>query len=129
MLSGKTTAVKEGDEYVINGSKMFITNGTLADFLLVFAVPTGTGTATRDTASSLSKRTGRASRRPKSRGRWASGLPTRQNFLQQCPNTAENLVGDVENEGFKQVMYLFNINRLIAAHQALGAARGLSKRP
>jgi alkylation response protein AidB-like acyl-CoA dehydrogenase len=37
---------------------------------------------------------------------------------------AENLVGGVENEGFKQVMYLFNINRLIAAASGIGVAQG-----
>ena len=38
VLLASTTAVKDGDEYVINGSKMFITNGTVADVALVFCV-------------------------------------------------------------------------------------------
>jgi hypothetical protein len=33
----RTTAVKEGDEYVLNGSKTFITNGVYSDYLIVFA--------------------------------------------------------------------------------------------
>jgi len=36
----------------------------------------------------------------------------------------KNLLGEVENEGFKQVMYLFNINRVIAGASGLGAAQG-----
>jgi len=37
---------------------------------------------------------------------------------------AENLIGGVENDGFKQVMYLFNINRLIAGASGIGVAQG-----
>jgi len=38
ILMGSTTAVKDGKEYIINGNKIFITNGTVADFLIVFCV-------------------------------------------------------------------------------------------
>lgn len=37
----KTTAVLDGDEYVINGSKTFITNGFLADLVIVVAATSG----------------------------------------------------------------------------------------
>ena len=36
LAAARTTAVKEGDEFVINGSKTFITNGTRADYLICF---------------------------------------------------------------------------------------------
>ncbi len=36
VTAAATTAIREGDEYIINGSKMFITNGDVADFILVF---------------------------------------------------------------------------------------------
>lgn len=38
ILQGTTTAVRDGSEYVINGNKMFITNGTVADLAVVFCV-------------------------------------------------------------------------------------------
>jgi alkylation response protein AidB-like acyl-CoA dehydrogenase len=37
---------------------------------------------------------------------------------------ARNLIGGVENQGFQQVMYLFNVNRLVAASQGVGVAQG-----
>jgi acyl-CoA dehydrogenase len=37
---------------------------------------------------------------------------------------ARNLIGETEGEGFKQVMYLFNVNRLVAASQGVGVAQG-----
>ncbi|MBW1768622.1 MAG: acyl-CoA dehydrogenase family protein, partial [Deltaproteobacteria bacterium] len=38
VVSGKTTALKDGDEYVINGSKIFITNGTICDYMITFCI-------------------------------------------------------------------------------------------
>jgi len=71
-----TTAIRDGSAWVINGTKMFATNGNVADFLRYFAEririaipPTG------DTASSSCQRTHRGTPPPKYTERWASGRP------------------------------------------------------
>lgn len=125
ILTGTTAAVRDGEDYVINGSKMFITNGTIADFLLVFAVT--------DPSSS---RYGRHSffivetDRPgfeavKLKGKMGiRASDTAEIAMNDVRVPKENLVGVVENKGFDQVMYLFNINRLVAGASGLGAAQG-----
>ena len=66
--SAATTAVRDGDEWVINGSKIFTTNGTLAKYVVVFCLTGPTcRTATDVTASSSSRRIGRVSRLARSK--------------------------------------------------------------
>jgi alkylation response protein AidB-like acyl-CoA dehydrogenase len=125
ILMGTTTAVRDGDDYVINGSKMFITNGTIADFLIVFAV-TNPGGNRYDRHSFFIVEANRpgfeATKITGKMGIRASD--TAEISLNNVRVPKENLVGKVEHEGFKQVMYLFNINRLVAGASGLGAAQG-----
>ena len=125
MLAGTTTAVKEGADYVINGSKIFITSGTLADFLIVFAVTDPNGNRFKKHSFFIVE-TGRPGfEATKLRGKMGiRASETAELSFSNVRIPKKNLVGEVENEGFKQVMYLFNINRLIAAAQGLGAAQG-----
>jgi len=71
-----TRAVKDGDEYVVNGAKTFITSGTRADFVTT-AVRTG-GPGHRG-VSLLIIETDRDSRSPRSSRRWAGSAPTPPN--------------------------------------------------
>ena len=73
----KTTAVRRGDEYVLNGSKMFITNAGHASWLTVFA-STDRTRATAASAASSSRRTPTGSSSRSTSTRWASGRPTPQ---------------------------------------------------
>jgi alkylation response protein AidB-like acyl-CoA dehydrogenase len=70
----RTTAVRKGDKYVINGSKCFITNGGYADWYTVYA-KTDKEAATAASPASSSPVTTR-SRWTRRRTRWASGRPT-----------------------------------------------------
>jgi alkylation response protein AidB-like acyl-CoA dehydrogenase len=119
-----TRAVKEGDEWVISGSKMFITNGTVADNMLVFCVtdpdaprherfsfivvPTN---AEGFTAKKISGKMGiRAS-------------DTAEVTLQNVRVPLENLVG-VRGKGFYELMNFLNHTRVIVAAHGVGLARG-----
>jgi alkylation response protein AidB-like acyl-CoA dehydrogenase len=126
ILMASTAAVKDDDEYVINGSKMFITNGTVADLAVVFCVtdPRSGNRYKRHSLFIVEKaRPGFESTKIKGKmGIRASD--TAELSFNNVRVPAENLIGGVENEGFKQVMYLFNINRLVAAASGLGVAQG-----
>lgn len=126
ILLAATSAAKEGDGYVINGSKIFITNGTVADFLVVFCV-TDPSPANRYKRHSFfiveTDRPGFEARKMKGKmGIRASD--TAELSFNNVRVPADSLVGEVPNEGFAQVMHLFNINRLVAGIQGIGAAQG-----
>jgi alkylation response protein AidB-like acyl-CoA dehydrogenase len=125
MLAGTTTALKEGDEYVINGSKMFITNGTFADFLLVFAVTDPNGNRYKKHSFFIVETDRPGFEATKLKGKMGiRASETSELSFTNVRIPKKNLLGEVENEGFKQVMYLFNINRVIAGASGLGAAQG-----
>jgi acyl-CoA dehydrogenase len=119
-----TTAVKHGNEWVINGSKTFITNGTLADYLMVYAL-------TNPENPSRHKRHSFFLVPTDTKGYEASKL--RGKLGLRASDTAElsfsdmrvplsNLVG-VEGEGFKELMAFFNRTRLHVSAQGVGVAR------
>jgi alkylation response protein AidB-like acyl-CoA dehydrogenase len=125
MLAGTTTALKDGDEYVINGSKVFITNGTFADFLLVFAVTDPNGNRYKKHSFFIVETDRQGFEATKLKGKMGiRASETSELSFSNVRIPKKNLVGEVENEGFKQVMYLFNINRVVAGASGLGAAQG-----
>ena len=115
----KTTAKRVGDDYVINGSKMWITNGTRADFLTlaVRTGPAGYGgvsllTFPTDTKGfSVSKKLDKI-------GNLSSD--TAILFSEDCKVPARYLLGE-ENEGFYHVMTNFQGERLTAAITTVAA--------
>jgi len=126
ILLAATSAARDGDGYVLSGSKIFITNGSVADFLIVFCV-TDPSPANRYKRHSFfiveTDRPGFEARKMKGKmGIRASD--TAELSFNNVRVPAESLVGDVPNDGFRQVMHLFNINRLIAGVQGIGAAQG-----
>ncbi|HVN96411.1 MAG TPA: acyl-CoA dehydrogenase family protein [Syntrophorhabdaceae bacterium] len=121
-----TTAVKDGDEYVISGNKMFITNANLADFLVVLAVTDPKNPKKHDRLSTIIVETNRP-------GYEANKLHGKLSI--RCSNTGEvalkevrvpreNLVGK-EGKGFSQLMDFFNRARLDGGGAlAVGTAEG-----
>ncbi|MEI2733688.1 MAG: acyl-CoA dehydrogenase family protein [Rhodoblastus sp.] len=105
----KTTARREGDHYIVNGSKMFITSGVRADFYTV-AVRTG-GPGAGGVSLLLIERgmPGFTQQPLKKMGWWASD--TAQLFFDDVKVPVENLIGE-ENKGFRYVMLNFNSERL-----------------
>jgi len=121
-----TTAVKDGNEYVVNGNKIFITNGSVANFVIVFCVtdPKAQDRYKRHSFLLIEKdRSGFEA--TKMRGKMGiRASDTAELSFNNVRVPAKNLIGEVPGEGFKQVMYLFNINRLIAGASGIGVAQG-----
>ena len=121
----KTTATKSGDSYTLNGAKMFITNGQLADYLVtlartshpdekrhhglsLFVVETDTEGITRN---KLTEKLG------------VRATNTAEIVLNDVKVPAKSLIGD-EGKGFYYVMTFFDISRIYTAIQAVGIAQG-----
>ncbi len=120
-----TTAVKKGDEYIINGVKTFITNGTISDFAIVLCqtdfdakppyrgqsviiVEKGTpGYSTADVGEKMGIKM----------------TSTGELSFNDVKVPVENLVGQ-ENKGFYHVLEFFDESRIEIAAQALGIAQG-----
>jgi alkylation response protein AidB-like acyl-CoA dehydrogenase len=120
-----TTAVKDGDEWVINGAKTFITNGGMAGFynvlcqtdpdakpgyrgMSVILVEAGTpGLSTQDVGQKMGIRM----------------MATTEVILKDVRVPLTNLIGK-ENKGFYQVLNFFDESRIQVAAQALGTAQG-----
>jgi alkylation response protein AidB-like acyl-CoA dehydrogenase len=125
ITSAQTTAVREGDEYVINGSKMFITNGTLADYILVFC-KTHPDEPNRHNQYSLiiveTDRQGFEANKLKNKlGIRASD--TAELSFNNVRVPVDNLIGE-EKKGFRQILNLFNRERIIICAQGTGLAQG-----
>ena len=121
-----TSTAKDGDAYAINGTKMFITNGSLADYLAVYCLtnPDAKSRYERYSFFIVEKdRPGFQANKLKGKlGIRASD--TAEIVLNNVKVPRENLVGGKEGQGFTQVMDLFNINRVLAASQGVGVAQG-----
>jgi alkylation response protein AidB-like acyl-CoA dehydrogenase len=120
----RTTAVKKGDCWVLNGSKTFITNGGHADCVVVLAV-TDKEKGTRGGISGFVVEKGTKGFRP---GRKENKLGLRASdtselIFEDCEIPAENMVG-IEGDGFKDAMRVLDGGRISIAALSLGIARG-----
>jgi acyl-CoA dehydrogenase len=117
----KTRAVRDGDHYVVNGSKTFITSGARADY---YTVAVRTGEAGFGGVSLLLIEKGTpgftVGRTLKKMGWWASD--TAELFFQDCRVPADNLLGP-ENSGFFTIMANFQAERLSLAIMATMTAQ------
>ena len=119
VASLRTTAVRDGEHYLVTGDKTFITSGMRADYYTV-AVRTNPANKGAGGVSLLliERDTPGFSRTPLAKmGWWASD--TAQLHFDACRVPASNLIG-VENEGFRIVMRNFNSERLFMAAGAYG---------
>ena len=113
----KTTARRDGDDWVLNGTKMFITNGVYADLYFIAAKTT----EARHGMSMfiVEKGTpGFSAGRALKKGGWLSS-DTAELVLDNCRIPAANLLGD-ENQGFYSVMKNFQTERIALAAMAVG---------
>jgi alkylation response protein AidB-like acyl-CoA dehydrogenase len=120
-----TTAVKQGDEYVINGVKTFITNGTISDFVMVLcqtnedAKPTYRG----QSVIIVEKETPGYTTSDVGEKMGIKMSPTGELSFNNVRVPVSNLVGE-EGKGFYQVLEFFDESRVEIAAQALGIAQG-----
>lgn len=119
-LAMKTKAVRKGEQYVLNGSKTWITNGPVGDVFYVYA---RTGEGRKDISTFLIQRgmpgftTGKKFSKM---GMRAS--PTGELVFDQCPVPAGNRVGE-ENRSLKSMMRNLDLERITIAGISLGIAR------
>lgn len=120
-----TTAVSVGEEYVINGNKVMISNGTEAKFILVFCLTDPKETSKSKRHSILLVETDRPGyKADKIQGKMGLHASDTANiFFNNVKVPKENLVG-VEGDGFPQLLEFLNRSRVIIAAHAVGLAQG-----
>ncbi len=116
----QTRAVREGDEYVVNGSKMFITGGMRADYYTVAVRTGGEGAGGVSLLLIERDRPGFTRTALKKQG-WLSS-DTAALYFDDVRVPAENLIG-AENQGFAGIMRNFNRERIGMSANANAAAR------
>jgi alkylation response protein AidB-like acyl-CoA dehydrogenase len=121
--SMKTRAEKKGNEYILNGSKVFITNGGVANCVTVIAVTDPTKGARGTSAFIVEKDFPgfKVGKEEDKMGIRASS--TNEIIFEDCHVPAENLLGK-EGEGFMVAMKTLDKSRPGVAAQALGIAQG-----
>ncbi|MFV8826293.1 acyl-CoA dehydrogenase [Alkalihalobacterium sp. APHAB7] len=117
----KTSAVKKGDHYVLNGSKVFITNGGEADTYVVFASTNPQAGSRGISAFIVEKDTPGFTVGKKEKKMGLHGSNTVMLMFEDAIVPAENLLGQ-EGEGFKIAMSNLDNGRIGIAAQALGIA-------
>ncbi|KIX14200.1 acyl-CoA dehydrogenase family protein [Dethiosulfatarculus sandiegensis] len=124
----QTTALKDGDKYILNGVKHFITNGDIADLATVFAL-TDKGKRAKGgiTAFLVEKGTPGFEVGTIERKMGLRGTHTCQLIFDNCPVPEENIVGGalMTGQGFKTAMRTLDKGRLTMGASALGSAQRL----
>ncbi|MBW1893633.1 MAG: acyl-CoA dehydrogenase family protein [Deltaproteobacteria bacterium] len=125
VTSVQTTAVREGDEYVINGSKMFISNGNLADYVLVLCKTHPDEPGRHNRFSLIMVETDREGyiANPLKNKMGIRAASTSELAFKDLKVPQENLIGK-EKKGFQQVLGLFNRERITVCAQGCGVAQG-----
>ena len=120
-----TTAVKTGDAWVINGSKMFATNGTVANFMLIFCRTEPENESPHRRHSFILVPTDTTGfKAVKIKGKLGiRASDTAELVLKDVRVPSESLVGE-QGQGFYHLMEFFNRTRLHVCAQAVGLARG-----
>ncbi|MGV8963909.1 MAG: acyl-CoA dehydrogenase [Candidatus Saccharimonadaceae bacterium] len=119
----QTTAVLNGDHYILNGSKIFITNAAYADVFIVMAM-TDKSMGTRGITALIVERTFpgfKVGKKEKKMG--IRGSATCELIFENCIVPKENVLGQV-NKGFGIAMKTLDGGRIGIAAQALGIAQG-----
>ena len=124
----KTTATADGNDYVINGSKIFITNGQLADLVIVVAKTdkeagaSGVSLIVLEPTAAIGFQRGRNLKKLGMKGQDTSEL-----FFENVRVPRENLLGEHEGRGFFQLMNQLGWERLVIAIGAVGAMDGMMR--
>lgn len=119
----QTTAVLDGDHYILNGSKIFITNGGVADTYVIFAM-TDRSKGVKGISAFIVESTFKGFSRGKVEDKLGiRASSTTELIFEECIVPKENLVGR-EGKGFGIAMKTLDGGRIGIAAQALGIAEG-----
>ncbi|MEU6038683.1 acyl-CoA dehydrogenase [Actinomadura sp. NPDC047616] len=121
--SMKTRAVRDGDHWVLNGTKMWITNAGVSQYYTVMAVTDPSAGARGISAFIVDKDDEGVSFGAKERKLGIKGSPTRQVILEDVRIPADRIIG-AEGTGFKTALATLDHTRITIAAQALGIAQG-----
>ncbi|MGG0261634.1 acyl-CoA dehydrogenase AcdA [Bacillus mycoides] len=118
----RTTAKQDGDHYILNGSKIFITNGGIADIYVVFALTDPDSKQRGTSAFIVESDTLGFSVGKKESKLGIRSSPTTEIIFEDCRIPVENLLGE-EGQGFKVAMQTLDGGRNGIAAQAVGIAQ------
>jgi len=117
----KTTAVREGDYYILNGSKTLISNAPICDIFVTLVVTDKSARPPGLTCLIVDKETPGVSFGKPLEKMGLLGSPTGEIFFDECRVLVENRLAE-ENRGFSQLMEIFEKGRIAMACQCLGIA-------
>lgn len=119
----ETTAVRDGDHYVLNGTKAFITNAPIAGLFTVLARTDLNDPSSKGISAFIVEggTPGLTAGKPY-RKMGQAGSPVSEVYFQDCRVPAANLIGGVEGQGFKTAMKVLNKQRLHLAALCTGPA-------
>lgn len=123
VVSMKTTAKKDGSDYILNGNKVWITNGGVADIYIVFAKTDMDQKHKGISAFIIEKGTAGFTFGKKEKKLGIRSSPTTELIFENCRIPEENRLGE-EGAGFKIAMTTLDGGRNGIAAQALGIAQG-----
>lgn len=119
----RTRAVKDGDDYVINGNKMFITNGTVCDFMVVQCITSPEEKPHNSFSMIIVPSDTQGVTSTKITGKMGvRSSDTAEISFEDVRVPQENLVGE-EGRGFYQLMHFFDTTRPMVAAQGLGLSQ------
>ncbi|MEU4542736.1 acyl-CoA dehydrogenase family protein [Nonomuraea dietziae] len=119
----KTRAVLDGDHYVLNGVKMWITNAGVSEYYTVMAVTDPSAGARGISAFVVEKSDEGVSFGPKEKKLGIKASPTRQVILENVRIPVSRMIGE-PGTGFKTALATLDHTRVTIAAQALGIAQG-----
>lgn len=125
-VAGTTTrATKDGSNYIINGSKTFITNGTICDYMVVLCVtnPDAPKKTLRHSLILVDANSPGISRYKIEGKMGIRASDTGSISFEDVRVPQKNLIG-IEGNGFHQLMHFFDQTRIMVASQGLGLAQG-----
>lgn len=119
----KTTAVADGDHYVINGTKTFITNGSVADFVILTAMTTPEAGTKGISAFVVDTDNPGFSTGKDEEKMGVASSPTSELIFQDCRVAKDALLGE-EGQGFKVFLSTLDSGRIGVAGQGVGVGEG-----
>ncbi|MGH8939093.1 MAG: acyl-CoA dehydrogenase family protein, partial [Actinomycetes bacterium] len=119
----RTTAARDGDSYVLNGAKRWITNAGVSEYYTVMAVTDPESGANGISAFVVEKSDEGFSFGAPEKKLGIKGSPTRELYFDSCRIPADRLIG-AEGSGFKTALRTLDHTRVTIAAQAVGIAAG-----
>jgi alkylation response protein AidB-like acyl-CoA dehydrogenase len=120
----ETRATKDGDDYILNGEKMYISGGTVADYVVAFARTNGTPGPKGISAFLVETKSPGFRVAGQDRKMGVRGVPTADIVFEDVRVPKENLVGGKEGGGFSHAMLTLNSCRPVVGSRGVGLAEG-----